>query len=219
MEIIALLVSPTHAFEGRPQDGPRPDPVPAERDHVEVRAGLGLVGDRYFDHRAHRNAAVTLFAAESLDALHLAQPVDPHAVRRNIVLRGFPVDELVGQEFTLDGIRFQGHRPANPCKWMDVVVAPGAFRGLRGHGGVRCVPLTTACSGWARRCWKHRRRNACWPRHEHTPVAVRGPRPDRAQPHLGIADVPVLRHRWRARRLAFRASRTVRDGARGARAW
>jgi hypothetical protein len=24
---------------------------------------------------------------------------------------------------------------------MDVVVAPGAFRGLRGHGGVRCVPL------------------------------------------------------------------------------
>jgi hypothetical protein len=22
-----------------------------------------------------------------------------------------------------------------------VVIAPGAFKGLRGHGGVRCVPL------------------------------------------------------------------------------
>ncbi|EWM19504.1 MULTISPECIES: molybdenum cofactor biosysynthesis protein [unclassified Kutzneria] len=141
VEIIALHVSPTHALEGRPQDGPRPDPVAVQRDHVEVRAGLGLVGDRYFNHKAHRNAAVTIFAAESLEALHLDPAPDPHAVRRNIVLRGFPVDSLVRQQFTLDGIRFQGHRAANPCAWMDVVVAPGAFRGLRGHGGVRCVPL------------------------------------------------------------------------------
>ena len=141
MEIIALLVSPVHAFEGRPADGPRPDPLPVQRDLVEVRAGLGLVGDRYFNHRAHRNAAVTIFAAESLEALHLDPSPDPHVVRRNIVLRGFPVDELVGQQFTLNSIRFQGHRAANPCAWMDVVVAPGAFRGLRGHGGVRCMPL------------------------------------------------------------------------------
>lgn len=145
MEIVALLVSPVHAFEGRPQDGPRPDPEPVARDRVAVRAGLGLVGDRYFDHRAHRNAAVTIFAAESLDALRLDPPPDPHAVRRNIVLRGFPVDDLVGQEFSLDSgdgpVRFRAHRPAHPCAWMDVVVAPGAFRGLRGHGGVRCVPL------------------------------------------------------------------------------
>jgi MOSC domain-containing protein YiiM len=141
VEIIALHVSPEHAFAGRPADGPRPDPVPVQRDHVEVRAGLGLVGDRYFNHRAHRNAAVTLFAVESLEALRLDSPPDPHSVRRNIVLRGFPVDELVDQRFTLNGIRFEGHRAANPCVWMDVVVAPGAFRGLRGHGGVRCVPL------------------------------------------------------------------------------
>jgi MOSC domain-containing protein YiiM len=145
VEIVALLVSPTHAFEGRPQDGPRPDRVPVARDHVEVRAGLGLVGDRYFNHRAHRNAAVTLFAAESLDALQLNPRPDPRAVRRNIVLRGFPVDDLVKQVFSLESddgpIRFQGHRPAHPCAWMDVVIAPGAWRGLRGHGGVRCVPL------------------------------------------------------------------------------
>ncbi len=145
VEIVALLVSPTHAFEGRPQDGPMPDPVPVERELVEVRAGLGLMGDRYFNHRAHRNAAVTVFAAESLDALKLEPKPDPHAVRRNIVLRGFPVDDLVKQVFSLDSgdgpVRFQAHRRANPCAWMDVVVAPGAFKGLRGHGGLRCVPL------------------------------------------------------------------------------
>jgi MOSC domain-containing protein YiiM len=151
VEIVALLVSPVHAYEGRPDDGPKPDPEPAGRDHVEVRAGLGLVGDRYFNHAAHRHAAVTVFAAEALDELRaklgVATDFDPLLVRRNIVVRGFPVDDLAAGRavFSLDSgagpVRLQAHRPANPCAWMDVVLAPGAFRALRGHGGVRCVPL------------------------------------------------------------------------------
>ncbi|MFC6080560.1 MOSC domain-containing protein [Sphaerisporangium aureirubrum] len=160
VEIVALHVSPVHAFEGRPGDGPRPDPEPAGRERVVVRAGLGIVGDRYFNRRAHQRAAVSLFAAESLDELArrlgLAGPLDPLLTRRNIVLRGFPVDELAarrhrdgtssdGALFGLDSgdgeIRFQAYRPAAPCAWMDAVLAPGAFRGLRGHGGVRCAPL------------------------------------------------------------------------------
>lgn len=155
VEIVALLVSPTHAFEGRPADGPRPDPEPVARQEVTVRAGLGLVGDRYFNHPAHRRAAVTLFAAESLDDLArnlgLAKVPDAHLPRRNIVVRGFPIDELAaprggtGAIFGLDSgageVRFQAYRPANPCAWMDVVLAPGAFRALRGHGGVRGTPL------------------------------------------------------------------------------
>jgi MOSC domain-containing protein YiiM len=151
VRIVALLVSPIHAYEGRPADGPRPGPLPASREKAEVRAGMGLVGDRYFNHPAHRNAAVTVFAAEALDDLarELGLPVgiDPLVVRRNIVLRGFPIDSLAaprggtGEIFSLDGIRFRAHRPARPCAWMDQVIAPGAFHGLRGRGGVRCVPL------------------------------------------------------------------------------
>jgi len=74
------------------------------------------------------------------------------AARRNIVLRGFPVDSLArprrggtGALFSLDSgsgpVRFQAHRAAHPCAWMDVALAPGAFRALRARGGVRCVPL------------------------------------------------------------------------------
>ncbi len=150
VEIVALHVSAVHAYEGRPADGPRPDPEPVSRDHVVVRAGLGLVGDRYFNHAAHRQAAVTVFAAEALDhiadGLGLAAVPDPLLVRRNIVLRGFDVDGLARHDvFSLDSgdgpVRFEAHRPANPCAWMDAVIAPGAFRALRGHGGIRCVPL------------------------------------------------------------------------------
>jgi hypothetical protein len=160
VEIVGLLVSPVHAFEGRPQDGPRVDPLDGVVDRVIVRAGLGLVGDRYFNQAVHRKAAVTFFDVGALEtlagALGLAAVPDPHLLRRNVVLRGFPVDELAalrladgsrveGRAFSLDSglgpVRFRAHRPANPCAWMDVAVAPGAFKGLRGHGGVRCEPL------------------------------------------------------------------------------
>ncbi|MEO3807507.1 MOSC domain-containing protein [Sphaerisporangium sp. B11E5] len=159
VEIVALHVSPVHAYEGRPADGARADPEPVGRERVVVRAGLGIVGDRFFNQRAHRHAAVTVISAEAVEdlarRLELDAPPDPLLTRRNIVLRGFPVDELAsgwrhglpfgGALFGLDSgdgeIRFQAYRPANPCAWMDAVLAPGAFRALRGRGGVRCVPL------------------------------------------------------------------------------
>jgi MOSC domain-containing protein YiiM len=155
IEIVALVASPVHAFEGRPADGPRPDPEDPRRERIEVRAGLGVVGDRYHGCAAHRLASVTLLAAESLDAVAAelgSAAFDPVLVRRTIVTRGFPVDELAaprggaGAEFSLDTgdgpVRFRAHRPANPCRWMDVVLAPGAFEALRGRGGVRCEPLS-----------------------------------------------------------------------------
>lgn len=155
VEIVGLLVSPVHAYQGRPDDGPRPDPLPPARERIEVRAGLGVVGDRYFGRPAHRQAAVTVLAAESVRdlarELGLARAPDPLATRRNIVLAGYPIDQLAaprggtGAVFSLDSgdgpVRFQTHRPAHPCRWMDVVLAPGAFRALRGRGGVRCAPL------------------------------------------------------------------------------
>lgn len=160
VEVVALVVSPVHAYEGRPADGPRPDPEPVLREEIRVESGLGIVGDRYFNHPSHRNAAVTVFDAGVLDQLTadlgLAAVPDPARTRRNIILRGYPIDDLAarrtpsgeripGAIFTLDTgsgpIRFQANRPANPCAWMDEVLAPGAFKGLRGHGGIRCTPL------------------------------------------------------------------------------
>lgn len=150
VEVAMLLVSRRHRYEGRPADGALPADGPELRDRIELRAGLGIVGDRYFAARAHVHASVTLIALESLEAVAATlgvDTVDAAATRRNVYLRGADVEALRGEPFSLESVQdgtgpvsFRGYRPANPCAWMDLEVAPGAFRAMRGRGGVRCDP-------------------------------------------------------------------------------
>ncbi|WP_233498902.1 MOSC domain-containing protein [Blastococcus sp. TF02A-26] len=145
---MGLVVSPVHRYDGRPGET-----VPAQDadrvDRAVVRAGYGVVGDRYAGKAAHRDAALTVLAVESLEALAAelgVAPFDPLLARRTVVLRGAEVEALRGVEFSLDcgagEVWLRGGRPANPCAWMDVVLAPGAHRGMRGRGGVRCAALS-----------------------------------------------------------------------------
>jgi hypothetical protein len=141
-DIVALLASPLHRYEGRPDDGPAPAPPGELVDAIEIREGLGIVGDRYYGRPAHRDASVTVIAEASLPAgAGLAQ------VRRNILVRDIAVDDLLGTVLVLDcgdgPVRLKVNRPANPCAWMDATIGPGARQALRGRGGVRCRPLSS----------------------------------------------------------------------------
>ncbi|KQS66992.1 molybdenum cofactor biosysynthesis protein [Modestobacter sp. Leaf380] len=149
VEVVALVASPGHRYDGRPGTT-TPEQAEDRRTELEVRAGYGVVGDRYAGRPAHRDASVTVVSADALDALAAelgVPPFDPVLARRNVVLRGVDVDALRGREFSLDCglgvVRLVGGRAANPCRWMDVVLAPGAHRGMRGRGGVRCRPEST----------------------------------------------------------------------------
>jgi MOSC domain-containing protein YiiM len=141
VEIVQLLASPVRRYDGRPADGPAPAPDGELVDSIDIRAGLGVVGDRYFNKRAHRLASVTIIAAESLPA-----GADLRQTRRNILMRGADVDSWIGSTVTLDSgfgaVVLRVHRPATPCAWLDVTIAPGTRAALRGRGGVRCEPLT-----------------------------------------------------------------------------
>ncbi|MFF3563544.1 molybdenum cofactor biosysynthesis protein [Streptomyces sp. NPDC002574] len=145
VEVVQLLVSPVHRYMGRPSDGPSPAHDGELVARAEVRANLGLVGDRYYARPAHRDAAVTLMAAENLP-VDIDPDVDLRQARRNVLLRGVDIDALVGETVSLDTgagpVLLAVRRPARPCAWMDAVIGPGAQRALRGKGGVRCTPLT-----------------------------------------------------------------------------
>jgi MOSC domain-containing protein YiiM len=146
VEVAMLQVSRRHRYEGRPADGALPADGDELRDRVELRAGLGIVGDRYFAARAHVHASVTVIGLEALEDVGRAVGVDldPTRTRRNVYLRGVDVEALRGEPFSLDSghgpVLFRGYRLANPCAWMDHEIAPGAFRAMRGRGGVRCDP-------------------------------------------------------------------------------
>lgn len=147
VEILHLLVSPAHAYFGRARDGAADVPT-TDAASAEVVAGKGIVGDRFFGKAAHMDAAVTLFAVESLEAIAAelgAAPFDPLLTRRNVVLRGIELPPLIGQDFVLESaggsVAFHGGRHAHPCVWMDRVLAPGAHKAMRGRGGLRCRPL------------------------------------------------------------------------------
>jgi MOSC domain-containing protein YiiM len=114
-------------------------------DRIEVRSGLGVVGDRYFNRPAHRNASITLMSAENLP-LGVDPATDLRQTRRNVLLRGVDVDAYVGRTVALDSgtgpVVLAVRRPARPCAWMDATIGPGAQRAMRDKGGVRCTPLS-----------------------------------------------------------------------------
>lgn len=144
VEVLHLLVSPAHAYFGRAKEGAANVPT-TDAESAQLVSGKGIVGDRFFGKAAHMDAAVTVFAVESLEAIAAelgAGPFDPLLTRRNVVLRGAELAPLLGLEFTLesggDVVRLQAGRPAHPCAWMDQMLAPGAHKAMRGRGGVRC---------------------------------------------------------------------------------
>lgn len=145
-----LFISPGHNFFGRHGQAAGTHPI-VEVAEVECVAGQGLRGDRFFDYRENYKGQVTLFAAEIFaqlcEALSL-ESASPAVLRRNVVVSGGDLNELIGAEFELQGVRLVGTEECRPCYWMDSVLAPGAEQWLKQRGGLRCRILT---SGWLRR--------------------------------------------------------------------
>lgn len=143
-----IYISPGHNYFGKPKDGPGLHPT-TDVERVEVRAGRGLVGDRYYGVPAHYEAQVTFFAVEVFDALlaeFQREDLTPILTRRNIVTRGVNLNQLIGQEFTITSHQgtasFVGTKPCSPCAWMDAMLGTGAHAFLRGRGGLRARILT-----------------------------------------------------------------------------
>lgn len=144
--IVALYRSAGHNFVGHHGMEPGTHPMEAVA-RVELRAGLGIVGDRFFGHRPDFKGQVTFFALETHLALCRALGVcpEPGVYRRNVLTRGVDLNGWIGGEFELGGVRFRGIEECRPCHWMDRAVKVGAEAWMRGRGGLRAMVLT---DGW-----------------------------------------------------------------------
>jgi MOSC domain-containing protein YiiM len=102
---------------------------------VEALGGSGLRGDRY---ESGGRRQVTLIQAEHLLVLSslLGAPVEPAALRRNILVSGLNLLALKGASFRVGEALLEGTGPCEPCSRMEDALGPGGYNAMRGHGGI-----------------------------------------------------------------------------------
>ncbi len=148
MNIVRLYHSPEHIYKGH--KGMPAGTVPmTEAARVKLVAGRGVEGDRYYKLQGAKGQ-VTFFAEETWSRLCSRLGVadrQPNVFRRNVVVRGTDLNELIGADFEVQGVRFHGVEYCKPCFWMEQAFAPGTFALLTDWkaGGLRASVLS---DGW-----------------------------------------------------------------------
>ncbi len=117
-----------------------PEPV----EEVEVLAGKGIRGDRYFVPEGREKAGddaghdLTLIEAEALEVLEAEHGIalTAAASRRNVLTRGIGLNDLVGERFTVGEVECEGVELCEPCNHLEGLTQPGVMRGLVHRAGL-----------------------------------------------------------------------------------
>lgn len=119
---------------------------------LNLIAGLGVEGDRYatgegfYSDRPEEGRQVTLFEAETLEALNRDHGVELTASdhRRNITTRGVPLNHLVGRKFRIGTAVLEGTRLSTPCRHIEQITGKEIFNLLLNRSGLHARILTGA---------------------------------------------------------------------------
>ena len=129
-----LFTSPKHNYFTRPkfEVGQSPTLSHQELHFTEAR---GISGDR-FEESLY---PVTFFSLEVAEAIEKAfeKEIDIKLYRRNITISGVNLCELIGKQFYVGDVLFEGMAHCNPCTWMDAIIEKGTYRQMKGRGGLR----------------------------------------------------------------------------------
>jgi MOSC domain-containing protein YiiM len=116
---------------------------------ADALAGRGLRGDRYargagtFSDPSGRGYDLTLVEAEALEELAAGGvALAPAEARRNLVVRGIPLDDLIGRRFRVGEVECFGQRRCEPCAHLERLTRTGVLRGLVHCGGLRADVLS-----------------------------------------------------------------------------
>jgi MOSC domain-containing protein YiiM len=122
-----------------------------ELERAELVAGKGIVGDRYYLGTGTYSPKpdvreVTLIAEEVLKALERNDPplqdgpllLKPEEHRRNLTVRGVPLDHLVGKRFRIGETILEGGRLNFPCKYLEELLGRPLYLPLYNRSGLNC---------------------------------------------------------------------------------
>jgi MOSC domain-containing protein YiiM len=122
-----------------------------ERDEVNLVAGRGIEGDRYYLGTGTYSPKpdvreVTLIEIEALRALAFNDPpvqsgpisLAPSDHRRNLTTEGVPLNHLVGQRFRVGAAILKGSRLNFPCKYLEEILGLPVYLPLYNRSGLNC---------------------------------------------------------------------------------
>jgi MOSC domain-containing protein YiiM len=118
--------------------------LPTPVDRVRAVAGRGLEGNRYFYDEAPSGRALTLIAAEALEAFRTETgiPLTAAESRRNVLTRGIDVNALVGRRFQVGEVECLGIELCEPCLSLERMTYPGVVKGMVHRAGLNADILT-----------------------------------------------------------------------------
>jgi MOSC domain-containing protein YiiM len=122
-----------------------PEELPAPVERARAHAGKGLVGNRYyFESGAKPGQALTLIAAEALEALAAEHGIQLTGAesRRNVLTRGIDLNALVGRRFRVGAVECVGVELCEPCTHLESLTQPGVIKGLTHRGGLNADILS-----------------------------------------------------------------------------
>ncbi len=134
-----IFISPGHNYIGRHGKEAMDYPI-EEVESIDCVAGRGIKDDRFFDFEPDYKGQITLFDWSVYERVRdeiVKGDLHPMAFRRNVVVQGIDLNDLIDKRFTLGGLELTGSCECKPCYWMDQACAPGAFEFLKGQGGLR----------------------------------------------------------------------------------
>ncbi len=113
---------------------------------LSLLAGQGIEGDRYllgagtYSAKPEPGRQVTLFEAETLEAMARDHGIAfaPHEHRRNVTVRGVPLNHLVGRRFRLGPALLEAMRLSVPCRYLEDLLGKPVFKPMLNRSGLNC---------------------------------------------------------------------------------
>ena len=113
-------------------------------NNVEVIAGKGIKGDRYYHDCNELRKQITLIESENIDYYNKKFNTNFSylAFRRNLITKSIQMNDLVGKKLSIGQINVQAHDLCRPCKYLQETLGKdNIIKEFLRRGGLRCEIL------------------------------------------------------------------------------
>ena len=110
----------------------------------------GIVNDRYYENFKNKKEQVTLIDIEEINLFNklVGQDIDYKDFRRNIIVSGFKICEMIGQKIKINNSILKIHEICQPCNYLQKKLnSPNLIKRLINKSGVRAEILSSGNIG------------------------------------------------------------------------